>query len=101
MNDSTHTQAGGEPGAPDFFEARELAGWVHFRVRRITGDSIPARISKDALEEKFGHVEGAGELLDCYLCNAVMINSTALALAPYGNVYTVDFPMTLGRGDFA
>jgi len=99
MNDFSAEQPAPDSAEPSFFDAVETSGWVNFRVRRPAGGSIPARIGKNALKEIFGQDEGE-TLLDTYVRHAAAINAKVLQLAPAGNLYSVENPMTIGSSDF-
>lgn len=71
------------------------------RVTRPGGrGSVPAVISREALEDHFGAGDGDKDLASAYLAHQEAINAKVFEFDPLGSVYTTDYPMLLGANDF-
>ncbi|MDQ0044456.1 DUF1488 family protein [Variovorax boronicumulans] len=74
--------------------------WLHVRVRdRKT--SVPVRISRRALEEHFGALDGQHTPISLYVNNRQSIHRAAHAKLESGSHYTAESPLELRASDFA
>lgn len=82
-----------------FLNVEEHDEWLGFDLPCADG-SIPARISREAMEEHFGAGQGPGSLKAAYALDAEMINARAIDFILPGVTYTRDSPLVLKAEDF-
>lgn len=73
--------------------------WLSFEVP-YSGGAVPARISREAMEEHFGAGQGPGSLKAAYTLDAEMIKARAGDFILPGVSYTPDSPLVLKTEDF-
>ena len=73
--------------------------WLSFEVP-YSGDVIPAKISRAAMEEHFDAGQGPGSLKEAYVLDAEMINARAVDFILPGVTYTHTSPLVLNTEDF-
>lgn len=73
--------------------------WLHVRMQHRS-DSVPVRISRRALEEHFGALDGQRTLIFLYVNNRELIHRTARAKMNPGERYTAECPLELRASDF-
>ncbi|MGF6346738.1 hypothetical protein [Variovorax sp. W2I14] len=74
--------------------------WLHVRVR-YRKTSVPVRISRRALEEHFGALDGQHTPIFLYVNNKQSIDHAAHAKLKSGSRYTAEAPLELRASDFA
>ncbi len=82
-----------------FLNVEDHGQWLSFEVPHA-GGFIPARISREAMEEHFGAGQGPGSLKESYALDAEMINARAADFIIDGVTYTRDSPLVLNTADF-
>ncbi len=82
-----------------FLDVEDHGEWLNFAMLH-TGVKIPARISREAMEEHFGALQGPGSLKKAYELDAEMIHARAVDMMVAGVSYTADSPLVLKTEDF-
>lgn len=82
-----------------FLNIEDHGEWLSFEVPHA-GGAIPARISREAMEDHFGAGQGPDALKNAYSLDAEMINARAVDFILPGVTYTRDSPLVLKTEDF-
>jgi len=83
----------------DALKVEDHGEWLSFGISHA-GQTIPVRISREAMEEFFGAVAGPDSLKKAYELDAEMIHARAADLVVPGVNYTLDNPLVLKVEDF-
>ncbi|HYW57320.1 MAG TPA: hypothetical protein VE934_10185 [Polaromonas sp.] len=82
-----------------FFDVEDHGEWLNFSMLHA-GVKIPVRISRGAMEDHFGAMQGPDSLKKAYELDAEMIHARALDVMVAGVTYTADNPLLLKTEDF-
>ena len=82
-----------------FFDVEDHGEWLGFGMSHA-GVKIPVKISRGAMEEHFGALQGPDSLKKAYELDAEMIHARAVDLMVAGVTYTRDNPLVLKAEDF-
>jgi hypothetical protein len=80
-----------------FINIEDHGEWLNFRVQ-IDGQTVPVRITKEAIDDHFG-VCGDEPLAQSYARHSEEINAIAISKVTQGSVYTREHPLILRTAD--
>jgi hypothetical protein len=83
----------------DALKVEDHGEWLSFGISHA-GQTIPVRISREAMEEFFGAEQGPDTLKKAYELDAEMIHARAADMVVAGVNYTPDNPLVLKMEDF-